>query len=115
MGPVKATTDDHDSHDHTSVTQTECRSLVIGPVDRRNGLSREIEQASTHNKPEEYAASPTRVKMTPRTTPLPKDIPPGNHPPNHRRRPDPTGLLVDPGGPRYVRGRVDGRGEGVPL
>lgn len=39
--------------------------LVIGPVDRRKGPSREIEQANTHNEPAEYPRSPARVKTPP--------------------------------------------------
>ncbi|CAG6391519.1 hypothetical protein SCOCK_120155 [Actinacidiphila cocklensis] len=35
---------------HTG-TQPVCLPLVIGPVDRRKGPSREIEQANTHNEP----------------------------------------------------------------
>jgi hypothetical protein len=44
------------------VTQAECKPLVIGPVDRRNGLSRENEQANTHNELAEYRPAPARVK-----------------------------------------------------
>jgi hypothetical protein len=51
--PDKVTEDDHDSPDRTAVTQTACWSLVIGPVDRCKGVSRENEQANTHNEPEE--------------------------------------------------------------
>ncbi len=39
--------------------------LVIGPVDRRKGPSREIEQANTHNKPRGYPGAPGRVKTRP--------------------------------------------------
>ncbi|GAA3633141.1 hypothetical protein GCM10022420_002250 [Streptomyces iranensis] len=60
--------DDHDSRGRTSVTHAECLPLVIGPVDRRNGLSRENEQANTHNELAEYRPAPTRVKTPP--TPL---------------------------------------------
>ena len=41
--------------------------LVIGPVGRRKGLSREIEQANTHNDIAEYPGEPWRVK-----TPVPR-------------------------------------------
>ncbi|GAA1068631.1 hypothetical protein GCM10009574_062490 [Streptomyces asiaticus] len=58
--------DDHDSRGRTSVTHAECLPLVIGPVDRRNGLSRENEQANTHNELAEYRPAPTRVKTPPR-------------------------------------------------
>ena len=46
-GPDRLTEDDHDSPDRTAVTHTACRSLVIGPVDRCKGPSRENEQANT--------------------------------------------------------------------
>jgi hypothetical protein len=39
--------------------------LVIGPVDRRKGPSREIEQANTHNEPQEYLSAAARVKTPP--------------------------------------------------
>jgi hypothetical protein len=39
--------------------------LVIGPVDRRKGLSREIEQANTHNSIAGYPWPPWRVKTPP--------------------------------------------------
>ncbi|CAM5668655.1 hypothetical protein SHIRM173S_06815 [Streptomyces hirsutus] len=59
------TEDDHDSPDRTAVTHTACRSLVIGPVDRCKGPSRENEQANTHNKHAEYPCSAGRVKTSP--------------------------------------------------
>ena len=61
-GPDKVTEDDHDSPDRTAVTQTACWSLVIGPVDRCKGPSRENEQANTHNELAEYLRAPGRVK-----------------------------------------------------
>src|SRR5689334_4627122 len=39
--------------------------LVFGPADRRKGLSRENEQANTHNELAEYPASTVRVKTRP--------------------------------------------------
>jgi len=47
------------------VTHSECLPLVIGPVNRRNGHSRENEQANTHNELAEYRPAPTGVKTPP--------------------------------------------------
>jgi hypothetical protein len=64
-----ATTDDHDSPDRTAVTQTACWSLVIGPVDRCKGPSRENEQANTHNELQEYRPAPDGSKRACTTRP----------------------------------------------
>ncbi|EDY50863.1 hypothetical protein SSCG_03891 [Streptomyces clavuligerus] len=50
-------------------TQPGCRPLVIGPVDRRKGPSREIEQANTHNEAEHYPRTAGRVKTICRAGP----------------------------------------------
>src|SRR6266540_419302 len=61
-GPDKVTEDDHDSPDRTAVTHTARWSLVIGPVDRCKGPSRENEQANTHNEHAAYLRWAGRVK-----------------------------------------------------
>ncbi|GGR23677.1 hypothetical protein GCM10010219_30520 [Streptomyces netropsis] len=47
-------------------TQPEYLPLVIGPVDKRKGPSRENDQANTHNELADYRPAPIRVKTCPR-------------------------------------------------
>jgi len=61
-----------------------CRPLVTAPGNLRKGLSRENDQANTHNEVQEYSRRPTRVKTSDPACPPPART--GPHPPHARRR-----------------------------